>query len=199
MRKIILSLLATLLAMPADAADRYEFDKSHTAILFFVSHLGFSNTVGKFTDFDGYFTFDEQKPETSTINVTIKPTGVRTSSDKLDEHLQNKDFFHTEQFPEVKFVSTSVKITGKNTGEITGDLTLLGVTKPVVLNVAFNKAGEHPMTKDQLAGFSATATIKRSEFGMNYGLGMVGDEVKLIIETEGVNMNAKKRSEKKAG
>lgn len=199
MRNIVLSLSSLLVAFPAHAADRYEFDKSHTAILFFVDHIGFSKTVGKFNDFDGYFTFDEKKPETSSIDVAIKPASVQTSSSKLDEHLQNKDFFNSAQFPEVKFVSTSIKVTGRNTGDVTGDLTMLGVTKPVVLQVTFNKSANHPMTQDPVSGFSATTTIKRSEFGMSYGLGMVGDEVKLIIETEGVNVDAKKRSEKKAG
>lgn len=197
MRRILIASLAALLTFPALAADRYEFDKSHTSILFFISHLGYSQTVGKFTEFDGHFTFDQQKPETSSVDVTLKPAGIRTSSTALDEHLQNKDFFNTAQFPDIRFKSTAVKVTGENTGEVTGDVTLLGVTKPVVLNVRFNKADVHPKTQDFIAGFSAEATLKRSDFGMVYGIPMVGDEVKLVIETEGVNVDRKKKLEEK--
>lgn len=190
-------VLALFFATPALAADRYEFDKSHTSILFFISHLGYSETMGKFTDYDGYFTFDMQKPEDSAIDVTLKPAGIRTSSEALDAHLQKADFFHTENFPEIRFVSTGVKVTGKNTGDVTGNVTMLGVTKPAVLHVKLNKADYHPMSQDFVAGFTAEAVIKRSDFGMSYGLPMVGDEVRLWISTEGVNVDRKKKLEKK--
>jgi len=196
MRKIIFAFIL-LLAGPALAADRYEFDKSHTNIVFFINHVGFSNMVGLFTNYDGHFTFDPKKPEESTIDITIKPTGIRTSSTALDEHLQKPEFFNTEKFPEIKFVSTGVKITSEKTGDVTGNVTMLGVTKPAVLHVTFNKSDYHPVTKDLIAGFSAEATIKRSDFGMTTGIPMVGDEVRLIIETEGVNVDMKKKMEKK--
>src|SRR5689334_12491138 len=105
MRKLLFSLLL-LIATPAFAADRYEFDKQHTNILFFISHVGFSHMVGLFTDYDGSFTFDPKKPEDSTVDVTIKPAGIRTSSTALDAHLQKPEFFNTEKFPSIKFVST---------------------------------------------------------------------------------------------
>jgi polyisoprenoid-binding protein YceI len=196
MRKLFLSLLL-LVATPAFAADRYEFDKGHTAILFFIDHMGYSKTIGKFTEYDGSFTFDEKKPETSSINVTLKPAGIKTSSAPLDEHLQNADFFNTAKFPEIKFVSTGIQVTGAKTGIVTGDVTMLGITKPVALKVTLNKAGTHPKTMDLVAGFSAEATIKRSDFGMAYGIPMVGDEVKIVIETEGVNVENKPKETKK--
>jgi polyisoprenoid-binding protein YceI len=191
MRILLTIALLLTFTSPALAADRYEFDKSHTNIVFFVSHLGFSNMVGVFTDYDGTFTFDSKKPEESTINVTIKPAGIRTSSTGLDEHLQKPDYFNVAQFPEVTFKSTGIKVTGEKTGEVTGNLTMLGVTKPVVLNVTFNKTDRHPYTQDLVAGFSASATVKRSEFGMKSGLPMVGDDVKIMIETELVNLDEK--------
>lgn len=196
MRKLFLSVLL-LVATPAYAADRYDFDKGHTNILFFIDHLGFSKTIGKFTEYDGYFTFDEKKPETSSIDVTLKPAGIKTSSAPLDEHLQKADFFNTEKFPDIKFVSTGIQITGAKTGIITGNVTMLGVTKPVALNVTLNKAGTHPKTMELVAGFSAEATLKRSDFGMTYGIPMVGDEVKIVIETEGVNVESKPKENKK--
>ncbi len=195
--RTLFSVLAAALVFvsPAFAADKYEFDKEHTRILFFINHLGFSDTVGEFTSYDGPITFDLEKPETSTIDVTLKPAGIRTPSAGLDKHLQNADFFNTEKFPDMRFVSTSVKKTGDSTGEVTGNLTLLGVTKPVVLKVKLNKADYHPKTNMFIAGFSAEATIKRSDFGMSYGIPMVADEVRLLINTELVNLDRKKKEE----
>ena len=103
--------------------------------------------------------------------------------------MKNEDFFNVEKFPEMTFKSTGVTVTGENTGDVTGDLTLLGVTKPVTLHVTFNKAGKHPMGDKYAAGFSATGTLRRSDFGMDYGLPMVSDEVELRIEVEGVREN----------
>ncbi len=199
MRRFILSAVAIASAFsisaPSLAADKYEFDKSHTRILFFVNHLGFSDMVGEFTDYDGGFNFDPQKPEDSSVNVTLKPTGIRTSSAKLDSELQGDKFFKSDKFPTIQFVSKSIKVTGANTGEISGDLTLLGVTKPATISVHFNKADYHPFTKDFVAGFSATAKIKRSDFGMAEYLPLVGDEVRLEVQTEGVNVDRKKIEE----
>lgn len=187
------ALIVTLSLVTAPAlADKYDFDKSHTTIMFYVNHLGLSDMVGVMTEYDGSFTFDQQTPEKSSVDVSIRPTGIRTSSDELDKKLQNTDFFNTEKFPEIRFVSKKIDITGERTGNITGDLTLLGVTKPATLKVTFNKADYHPFTQYFVAGFSATTTIKRSEFGMSNLIPMVGDEVRLEIQTEGINLDRKK-------
>lgn len=198
MRLAPLALAFTLLAAPALAKpERYHFDKEHTNLGFAVSHLGFSDMVGSFMTYDGGFEFDQEKPENSKVDVTIKPEGVRTVSAELDKHLQNEKFFNSAKFPEVRFVSTAVKVTGANEGTITGNLTLLGVTKPVTLNVRFNKGDYHPMTGDYIAGFRATGAIKRSEFGMGEYVPMVGDEVKLDFQVEGVNEVRKQDAKKK--
>ncbi|MFW0776719.1 MAG: YceI family protein [Rickettsiales bacterium] len=198
MKKLFATILVSLAMISAPAlADRFEFDKGHTKILFFIDHMGFSQSVGEFTDYDGHFVFDEKAPEKSSVEVTLKPAGIRTSSVKLDEHLQNADFFNVEKFPDVTFKSTAVKVTGENTGEVTGDATMLGVTKPVTMKVTFNKAGIHPYSKDYVAGFSAEATLKRSDFGMNYGIPNVGDEVRIEIYTEGISKDHKKAEEAK--
>jgi polyisoprenoid-binding protein YceI len=197
MRPLIASTLLTaslLCAAPA-FADHYEFDKDHTTILFHVNHIGFSDMIGKFSAFNGSFDFDPAAPEKSKIDVTIDPAGIRTSSTKLDSELQNDKFFNTAKFPSIHFVSVSVTKTGDNTGDVIGNVTLLGVTKPVTLHVHFNKGDYHPMTKMFTAGFSADASFKRSDFGMNAFIPMVGDDVRIEIQTEGTDMDRKKAEE----
>ena len=178
-------------AMPALAAkklpaDSYAFDKVHTQIMFSVSHLGFSFSTGSFTVFDGGFTFDEAKPESSTVNVTIDTDSITLHDDKWEEHMKSEDFFNVAAFPTMTFKSTLAEKTGDNTGRLTGDLTLLGVTKPVTLDVIFNKGAVHPYSKQYVAGFSATGALKRSDFGMVYGLPGIGDEVNITLEVEGI-------------
>lgn len=196
MAKKLLALTATIVSLlftPVFAADRYEFDKPHTNIMFYVNHLGFSDMVGVFTDYDGNFTFDPKNPTDSTINITLKPSGIRTSSQKLDEELQGEKFFNTEKFPTITFVSKKVNITGSNTGDVEGVVTMLGVSKTVTLSVRLNKADYHPMTKNFMAGFSAIATLKRSDFGMKEYIPMVGDEIRIEVQTEGMNIDRKQQ------
>jgi len=109
--------------------------------------------------------------------------------DKWDAHMKNEDFFHVEKYPEMTFKSTGIEVTGENTARITGDLTLLDVTKPVTLNVTYNKSGVHPYSGEYVAGFSADTMITRSEFGMDYGLPGVGDDVEIRLEVEGIRQN----------
>ncbi|MDE3059614.1 MAG: polyisoprenoid-binding protein [Pseudomonadota bacterium] len=189
--RILALLIALCWATPALAADQYEIDKSHTTILFFIAHLGFSQMIGKFNEYDGHFRFDPAEPEESSVDITIKPKGVHTSSEALDEVLQNEHFFNSKQFPDIHFVSTKITVTGERDGDITGNLTMLGVTRPLTLHVHLNKADYRPITNEFAAGFSATGMLKRSDFGMDYAIPMVGDEVKLMIETEGVDLDRK--------
>lgn len=178
---------ATAFAAKAEAPDRYEFDKSHTHIVFMVEHLGFSKTIGRFKDFDGYFTFDEKEPAKSEVKVTLKPASVDTSISALDKELLGEKFFNVQKFPTMEFKSTAVAVTGEKTGSVAGELTLLGVTKPVKLDVTYNKSGVHPYTNNYVSGFSIRTKLKRSDFGMNAYLPDVGDEVTAIIEVEGIN------------
>ncbi len=184
-----------IVSMPAlagkkSAADSYAFDKVHTQIMFSVSHLGFSFSTGSFTAFDGGFTFDEAKPENSSVNVTIDTDSISLHDDKWEEHMKSEDFFNVAVFPTMTFKSTLAEKTGDNTARLTGDLTLLGVTRPVTLDVIFNKAAVHPYSKQYVAGFSATGTLKRSDFGMVYGLPGIGDEVNITLEVEGIRHEA---------
>jgi len=188
--KILFAIL--LLVSPAAHADQYEFDKEHTHIAFYVNHLGLSDMLGLFKSYDGNFKFDEKHPEQSTIDITLKPSGIETSSKLLDHVLQGDNFFNTDKFPDIHFVSTSLKVTGDNTGDLTGDLTMLGVTKPLTLHVHYNKSAYSPVTNMYSSGFTADTTLKRSDFGMSYGIPMVGDEVRVEISTEGLDLDRKK-------
>jgi polyisoprenoid-binding protein YceI len=179
-------LIAASTVAPAQAEPvAYETDAAHTDILFLVSHFGYSNSFGSFGDFDIDLAFDQENPENSTLSVVVRPVSVDTTVPKLDEHLRKADFFGVDANPEVTFVATEIKITGEKTGTVTGDLTLLGVTKPITLDVTFNKAAPHPIAKRPAVGFSATGTIKRTDFGMDTYAPAIGDDVKLIIEYEG--------------
>lgn len=182
-------LAATLLAStPAlAAAEKYELDTSHTYVLFSINHLGFSDTIGRFDDVKGTLMLDESAPEKSSVDVTITPASINTQSKDLNAHLQKDEWFDSAKFPEIRFVSKSVKLTGKETADITGDLTLHGMTKPVVLKAKLNKADYFAMATAWIAGFNAETTIKRSDFGMSAYVPMVSDEVKITISAEFAN------------
>jgi polyisoprenoid-binding protein YceI len=169
----------------ARAAD-YTIDPSHTHILFMVNHLGLSNMIGLFTDMAGTFSFDPAHIEASKVKVTIKTASLSTQFGPRDADLKGADWFNVTEFPEMTFTGVSFSKTDDHTGTITGNLTLLGVTKPVTLHVTFNNAGLRASDKKQAAGFSATSKIKRSDFGMKTFIPYIGDEVSLIIETEGI-------------
>lgn len=174
-------------AAPAAAAD-FKLDPDHTMAVFVVNHLGYSNMIGRFNDVSGTFSFDPATPEKAKISMAIDTASVDTDHKRRDDHLRGPDFFNSQEFPEMTFESTKVDVTGERTGKVTGDLTLLGVTKPVTLDVTFNKMEPHPLppyNKVLTAGFSVRGTIKRSDFGMTYFLPAVGDEIQLMLEVEG--------------
>ncbi|MCB1782512.1 MAG: polyisoprenoid-binding protein [Alphaproteobacteria bacterium] len=169
---------------PAHAeAQTYTLDPTHTAITFHIDHFGFSKPSGKFMDVSGQVVLDEENPAASSVSVTIPVADVNTGVAKLDEHLKTADFFDVAQFPTAEFKSTSVELTGESTAKVHGDLTLHGVTKPVTLDVTLNKLAEN-MFKKQTAGFTASTTIKRSDFGITTYLPNLGDEIALNIESE---------------
>ena len=175
------------MAAPAFAAPvSYKIDPAHTAVAFIVDHIGFSKVIGRFNTVGGDISFDKDAVENSTVNVTIDAASIDTNHAKRDEHLRSPDFFNAKEFPKVTFKSTKIEKTGDKTGRLHGDLTMLGVTKPVVLDVTFNKDGVSPASKLETAGFSARGTVKRTDFGMKYGAPAVGDDIQLLIEIEAV-------------
>lgn len=185
----ILSAFIVLPALPATsyaAAERYTLDPTHTNIVWRANHMGFSNPDGKFAEVSGTLLLDEKNPANSQVEVKVKPGSVITGNAEFDKHLKSGDFFNSGKFPEAIFKSNEVVITGKDKARVSGMLTLLGVTKPLTLDVTLNKIGENMMSKKKTAGFSATGTIRRSEFGMNYAIPAVSDEVQLFIESEAI-------------
>lgn len=189
MKRLILAAAAFTLMLSAPAraqVEEYTLEKPHTQIVFAVSHLGFSNSHGKFLDYSGTFTFDRGKPENSRVEATVKTASLFMGDEKWDAHMKSADFFNVEKFPEMTFRSTSIEVLSGNTANITGDLTILGVTKPVTLAATFNKAEKHSFSGKHVSGFSASTKIKRSDFGMTYGLPLVGDDVDITIEVEGI-------------
>ena len=182
---IALGLSAAFLAPTTAFAESYTIDASHAHAAFRVSHLGFSHTLGQFNEISGTLEFDEASPDAGSVSVTINTASVDSANAARDEHLRKADFLNVESFPTMTFVSTSVEITGEKTGKLAGDLTLLGVTKPLTLDVTFNQAGPHPFDPSKImAGFSATGEINRSDFGMAYAVPAIGETVEIIIEIE---------------
>ncbi|PZQ44735.1 MAG: polyisoprenoid-binding protein [Micavibrio aeruginosavorus] len=187
MSKTLLGLLAVAAlfgSTTAHAADTYAFDPTHTSVIWSAVHFGNSSPHGIFSNIEGSLTLDEANPAASKLDVTVPIDKLATGIDKFNTHLLSKDFFNVAEFPTAKFVSTKVEKTGDKTAKVTGDLTLVGVTKPVTLDVTFNNKGINPMNKKETVGFSASGVIKRSEFGIKYALPNVSDDVVLEIEAE---------------
>lgn len=179
-----LLLAAALFAGFAGAAQaaKYDIDARHTQVLFTYNHFGYSNITGRFTEVSGTFDFDAKDPTKSSIEVQLPISSVSTGVVKMDEHLRSPDMFDEAQFPTASFKSTKVTSAGGNKLKVAGDLTIHGVTRPVVLDVTVNSTA--PKRDTPAAGFDATTTIKRSDFGVDFMLPGVADEVKLSITME---------------
>ncbi|MAF31456.1 MAG: polyisoprenoid-binding protein [Magnetococcales bacterium] len=169
----------------------YTLDPTHASITWQVNHLGLSNYTARFTKFTAEVDYNPKNPEESVITASIDPTSIKTDypypqKKDFDKKLvENEDWFNASAFPKIDFKSTKLEMTGEKTAIMTGDLTLLGQTKPVTLNVNFNGAYEaHPFTGKPALGFSAKGTLNRSDWGFTTYVPNIGDEVKLIIETE---------------
>lgn len=187
---LAIRLLATLLLPVATSSAlagetrTYTLDPTHAHVLYAVDHLGFSTSRGAFRDVSGTLQLDLDKPENAKLDVTIPVAGFDSFNKARDEYLMRPEFFDPAKYPEIKFVSTKVQRTGAKTADVTGNLTLRGVTRPVTLKVTLHKAEEHGFLKKQWAGFSATGMIKRSEFGMGAGVPMVSDAVQITLDAE---------------
>lgn len=196
-RATVLSLTATIAVAgmlaaqePAKAAapagpQVFTIDDVHSVALFRVHHLGAGQFWGRFNDVSGNFAFEQGKAEGLRFDVTIKTESVDSGNADLDKHLRSPDFFSTKDFPAMTFKSTKATKTGEGTFDVAGELTMRGVTKPVTAKVEF--CGMRDMGRGPKAGFEATFTVKRSEFGVNYGVekGAIGDDVKVIVGLEG--------------
>lgn len=187
MRALKYLVLAGLLgaAVSVQAAPvTYKLDPHHTMVLFSWNHFGYSNPTADLGLGDGTLVFDEQHPAQSSVEVTLPLADLDTHVPALDEHLKKPDFLDAGKYPTVTFKSTKVQPLGGHKFKVTGDLTVHGVTRPVVLAATLNKIGPHPMSKAQSIGFDATASIKRSDFGVGAYVPSVSDEITIHITTE---------------
>ncbi len=170
-------------ALKIKAGD-YTLDPAHGKITWSVSHLGYSTYIGQFTDVAATLKIDPAAPERTLLNATVKTGSVGTLNETLDDHLKGSDFLNPDKFPTATFEATKVEVTGSKTARVTGNLTLLGVTRPEVMDVTFNQAGDNPISHKYQLGFSGISTIKRSDFGITKYLPMLGDDVSLQMEGE---------------
>lgn len=193
-RKLALAAALAAASFTAAAADKYEFDGSHTNVVFSWTHFGLSNPSARFAKVEGEVLLDTADLTKSSVSVTIPVDSLRTDVPKLDEHLRSGDFFDLAKFPAATFKSTKVEKAGDNMLKVTGDLTIHGVTKSTVLDVTVNKIGDHPMAKKPAAGFDAATTVKRSDFGMGNYVPNVSDEVKIHITTETLKAGEAKKA-----
>ena len=197
---LAVSLLASTAALaapgvtstkPADLpAGHYVLDKTHASVVGKIKHMGFSNYQFRFTKVDASFDYDPKAPQAAKISVTIDPASIDTATGadefglKFNKELAGDGWLEANKFPTATFVSTKVEPGAGQTGKVYGDLTLHGVTKPVVLDVTFNGVGSSFVPGSVKTGFSAVTQIKRSEFGVSKYVPLVGDDVTLSIEVE---------------
>jgi polyisoprenoid-binding protein YceI len=181
--KMIMAIVFGSLGIAAQAADTFKIDPVHSSVVFSVTHFG-TNFYGRFNDVKGTVVFDQADPSKSSVDLTIPVESVDTKNEKRDQHLKNADFFNAKQFPVMTFKSTKVEGSG-DTYKVTGDLTLHGVTKPLTLEI--KKGGEAKGMEGEIRGGGETKfAIKRSDYGMNFMQGPLGDEINIVVSLEGV-------------
>ena len=184
----ILTACATppVLEPTAAPAGNYKLDPTHTSVVWSLSHAGLSNYTARFDTVSGALNFNPDTPQNSTVDIRIDPKSVNTGLPKFDEEIATSgNYFDADTFPEIRFVSTGITLTGEAAGVITGDLTVKGVTKPVALDVIFNGAGKSFGNPGKTLGFSATTKFLRSDYNMGHLVSFgIGDEITLRIETE---------------
>ena len=165
-------------------AGTFKLDVAHSKITWSLSHFGFSTYVGQFSHVEGTMKLDPKDLGATALDVTVDAASIGTFNPALDNHLKSKDFFDVAQFPTATFHATKVTRTGDRTADIAGDLTLHGVTRPVVVQARFNLGGRNPADPTYRLGFAGTARLTRSDFGIIFLLPSLGDEVTLNIEAE---------------
>ena len=186
MRLTSLFFAAAIASTPmASLAAPYVLDKSHAHVTFEVGHLGFSTVHGQFRKFDADIDFDPGNVEATKVNFQIDATSVDTFWEARDKHIRGKDFFDTANHPKITFTTTSVTPTGAETADVSGNLTMRGVTKPITLQAKLNKLGPSPFNADQtIAGFTIEGEIDRTQFGINYAAPAVSAIIPIKIELE---------------
>jgi polyisoprenoid-binding protein YceI len=186
--RFVLALAAAMASSALQAAPAtYRIDPEHFSIAFLVEHVGYEKLIGQFTKAEGEFVYDEETRTLKSGHVDVRADSVFSNHDKRDTHLRSGEFLNAKAYPVVRFVAKQYRPDSATGGMLTGDLTMLGKTHPVQLQVTLNKAAPYPFGhRKYTLGISATATIRRSQWGMSYAVenGLVGDDVKLLFEFE---------------
>ena len=165
----------------------YEIDPEHVVVAFMVEHIGFAKVLGSFTDVEGTYTFDEATGELGDVWVVVATESVDSHHDERDEHLRSDDFLDAQAYPQMSFTADSAQPVSDREFEITGEISLLGTTRPLTLLASWNKSGDYPIERNAYAmGVSARGVLQRADFGMDYAIdnGWVGNDVEIIIEFE---------------
>jgi len=180
----VLIALPMLAATAAQAApETYALDPAHTQIQFQVDRFGFNNTIGVFGQVSGELILDEEHPDRSRVSARIKTESVELNHPERNNHVRGPFWLNVSEFPDIVFESDRVELTSEESADVTGRLTLMGVTLPVKMEVRLNKIGQDPVSQNKAAGFSANGALQRSDFGIETALGPVGDVVSYKIET----------------
>ena len=183
--KIVLILLSITIIAPMVYAETFSVDPIHTSIIFRVKHLGVAYVFGRFNGATGTIHFDPSEPGNTSIFIRVKTDNIDTNDEKRDNHLKSPDFFNTAKYPLISFKSNSAKEINKQLLEISGNMTILGKTRPITVKVNHTGAGLDPWGKHRI-GFETSFTIKRSDYGMDFMIGGVSDAVNLTVSVEGI-------------
>jgi polyisoprenoid-binding protein YceI len=190
MRRLMLLLAALCAALPAPMAiaqtQRYALDSVHTQVLFSISHLGFSRSMGRFHGLTGQFDYDPKDWSSARVEAEIPIASLYLGDRAWEKKMLSDQYFDVERYPTARFVGTRLEQLDDTHGRLHGELTLHGVTRPVVLELTANRIGRHTYSLKYVAGFSAHTTLKRSDFGMSHLLPAVGDDVEIRLEVEGL-------------
>lgn len=195
---LVASLVLGTAAAAPSAADVYEIDADHTEVRFTWDHLGVSRQGGRFNSVFGQLRFDPENPAVSSLEVSIPVSGLSTGVAKLDEQLlKTRDYFDVTAYPNITFKSTGIALKSDRTADVTGELSMNGITRPVVLDVIWNYSGPHPLESfnpafagKYVSGFSATTQIRRGDWGITRGAPLVSDEIRIAIESEFIRVFA---------
>lgn len=187
--RLAMGLLGVLFSLAGEAAPEYfTIDRNHTFPHFAIDHMGFSTLYGRFDQTTGKVMIDREN-DNGFVDVKIAAVSITTGHNKRDDHLRSPDFLNVMEYPDISYESTNIDFIGKDKAKVEGNLTILGVTKPVNLDVTRIRCGTNPMSKDYTCGFEAAASIKRSDFGSTYAYPTVGDNMKLWFQVEAIRDN----------
>lgn len=174
---------------PSACIENYELDKAYTSIVWYADRMGYSRTIGRFSDFEGTIELNNCEINKSKIDIVIDTNSISSGNDEIDRQLKSITFFDVENYPEARFQSTNINLVEKDNAEVTGNFTMLGKTREISLKVRFNKKAIDPLVNLMRTGYSIRTIVKRSQWGMDKLLAFVSDDISIVIEAEALKVN----------